>query len=91
MEDKVLITENEERDVVLVSGTPENVRKVIFAIADAVWPGWCEDEKGREIYMGFADACKDGHIKCAIEGFYNKAKCRVIAHLAVDGVEVEFT
>lgn len=73
---------------VRIAGHPAAVRKVMLWVADVVWPGWCENDEGRKIYMGYADSCKDGVVLMARRNFFDAAKTQVMKHLEVDGVEV---
>lgn len=83
----VVFVENGD-NVTIFRGTPTNIRKIIFWIGDVVAPGWFEDEKLRETYMGYVDndQVKRGEVELAEDGFLATAWDRVKSHLAVDGV-----
>jgi hypothetical protein len=71
-----------------ISGSPLNVRKVLFLIADVVFPGWFENKQGRETYLRWAEQCQDGQLNVTNAYFWDKAKDRVVRHLELDGVIV---
>lgn len=70
------------------NGTPTNLRKIIFAVGDVVWPDWIMHDDGREIYLKYAEGCNDGEINIANKNFLDRAWPRVAKHLAVDGIVV---
>lgn len=73
---------------VVITGPANVLRNMMFLIGNIVWPGWCEDEKGREIYLGYADGCKDGQVTVARKGFFDLAWENVRKHLEIDGVTI---
>lgn len=81
----VLIVENGEGSTTF-RGHPTLLRKVIFLVGDVVWPGWCEDPKGRETYLGYADQGKNGSITLVDKGFLEIAWPKVEQHLKLDQV-----
>lgn len=53
---------------VVITGPANVLRNIMFLIGNVVWPKWCEDEKGREIYLGYADGCKEGRFRLPVKG-----------------------
>lgn len=83
----ILIVENQDTYTVF-RGHPTLLRKIVFWLGDVVWPGWYENEKGRETYLKYADDCSKGTVSLQDKGFLEVAWPQIKRHLDVDGVYI---
>ncbi len=83
----VVFVENHDGSTTF-KGSPTVLRKIIFWVGDVVWPGWYENEQGKETYLGYANSCEAGELSLQDDKFLDIAWPTVSAHLEVDGIFV---